>query len=220
MLHILDVKLAKKPSQAAQKQGKLNVYMEAMKGMQNLYDGVDDVWAFVRTAVDYATIEDHDTGQCLPNDIDIHFDTAVPSKSSACIKAVNDWGNVLVQEPVLYFRLSRTIDLSLAFGRYSEDSSLCLSPRSVRFPSPRIVFIDVGVQYQGVEPRIGKTTNKGSAYENQVSEAIVDQFSSEAQLLDETDDFFAYDIGLVDLQTPASIHEFELAMEGVEANVL
>ncbi|KAF5725015.1 cutinase transcription factor 1 beta [Fusarium mundagurra] len=58
VLHILDVRLAKRPLQIAQKQGKLNVYVETMKAMQKLYGGVDDVWTFIRTAIDYATIQD------------------------------------------------------------------------------------------------------------------------------------------------------------------
>jgi hypothetical protein len=134
VLHILDVKLAKLPSQTARKQGRLNIYMEAMKGLQNLYDGVDDVWAFIRGAIDSATSETLDTADVSPN-------SAVCSKASPSILAADDWGNFLLQEPILYFRLSRTIDLSLAVGCYTEDSSLSLLLASAQFPSPSLMFI-------------------------------------------------------------------------------
>ncbi|KAF4954827.1 hypothetical protein FSARC_12003 [Fusarium sarcochroum] len=219
VLHILDVKLAKRPAQTAQKQGRLNVYMEGMKGMQNLYDGVDDVWTFVSTAVDYATVWNRDKETTPSDDSNTNSSRAIYSKSSASAKAADDWGNVLVQEPILYFRLSRTIDLSLALGRYSEDSALCLAPRSIRFPSPRLVFIDVGGLDQGVPGRICGS-NKGSSDNDQSSEGTRDQFTLTSQMLDEIDNYVTCDFGFDDLESPVSLDKFEMDVEEVESSVL
>ncbi|KAJ4248833.1 hypothetical protein NW762_012671 [Fusarium torreyae] len=217
VLHILDVKLAKKPAQTAQKQGRLNVYMEAMKGMQNLYDGVDDVWTFVTAAVDYATVWKRDS-ESNYDGLNIDAGRAITSKSSVSIKAADDWGNVLVQEPILYFRLSRTIDLSLALGRYSEDSALCLAPRSIRFPSPRVVFIDVGDLDHAVQGGVCGS-NKGSSDNDQASEGTPDQFTLTSQMLDEIDNYVACDFGFDDLESPISLDKFEMDIEQAESSV-
>ncbi|KAM0541235.1 hypothetical protein ACHAPJ_013323 [Fusarium lateritium] len=218
VLHILDVKLAKKPAQTAQKQGRLNVYMEAMKGMQNLYDGVDDVWTFVTTAVDYVTVWKRDS-ESNYGGLNIDSGRAMSSKSSVPIKSADDWGNVLVQEPILYFRLSRTIDLSLALGRYSEDSALCLAPRSIRFPSPRVVFIDVGDPDHSVQGGV-RGSNKRSSDNDQASEGTPDQFTLTSQMLDEIDNYVACDFGFDDLESPISLDKFEMDIEQAESSVL
>ncbi|RBR11693.1 hypothetical protein FVER53590_12998 [Fusarium verticillioides] len=91
VLHLLDVRLAKVPSQTARKQGRLNIYVETMKGLQNLYDGVDDVWAFIRAAIDSATSGTLDT--CSTR-ADFISSSALCSKPSAPIQVADDWGQV------------------------------------------------------------------------------------------------------------------------------
>ncbi|KAL7755358.1 hypothetical protein ACKLNR_015115 [Fusarium oxysporum f. sp. zingiberi] len=202
VLHILDVRLAKRPLQIAQKQGKLNVYIETMKAMQKLYDGVDDVWTFIRTAIDYATVQDAENETSLQNGYSINADGCLGSKSNLTNdnEYANDWGNVLVMEPVLYFRLSRTIDHSLALGRYSEDSTLGLAaPHSARLPSPRLFVIDIGSPEQNVDATTCKHDKASVDNGDRESDAGQDQLLSAPQMLEDINEFITYDFGMEDL---------------------
>ncbi|KAK2686304.1 hypothetical protein QWA68_014508 [Fusarium oxysporum] len=202
VLHILDVRLAKRPLQIAQKQGKLNVYIETMKAMQKLYDGVDDVWTFIRTAIDYATVQDAENETSLQNGYSINAVGCLGSKSNLTNdnEYANDWGNVLVMEPVLYFRLSRTIDHSLALGRYSEDSTLGLAaPHSARLPSPRLFVIDIGSPEQNVDATTCKHDKASVDNGDRESNAGQDQLLSAPQMLEDINEFITYDFGMEDL---------------------
>ncbi|TXC02842.1 hypothetical protein FocTR4_00014737 [Fusarium oxysporum f. sp. cubense] len=202
VLHILDVRLAKRPLQIAQKQGKLNVYIETMKAMQKLYDGVDDVWTFIRTAIDYATVQDAENETSLQNGYSINAVGCLGSKSNLTNdnEYANDWGNVLVMEPVLYFRLSRTIDHSLALGRYSEDSTLGLAaPHSARLPSPRLFVIDIGSPEQNVDATTCKHDKASVDNGDRESDAGQDQLLSAPQILEDINEFITYDFGMEDL---------------------
>ncbi|KAI3578634.1 hypothetical protein IWW34DRAFT_695798 [Fusarium oxysporum f. sp. albedinis] len=202
VLHILDVRLAKRPLQIAQKQGKLNVYIETMKAMQKLYDGVDDVWTFIRTAIDYATVQDAENETSLQNGYSINAVGCLGSKSNLTNdnEYANDWGNVLVMEPVLYFRLSRTIDHSLALGRYSEDSTLGLAaPHSARLPSPRLFVIDIGSPEQNVDATTCKHDKASVDNGDRESDAGQDQLLSTPQMLEDINEFITYDFGMEDL---------------------
>ncbi|RYC86214.1 hypothetical protein BFJ63_vAg10990 [Fusarium oxysporum f. sp. narcissi] len=202
VLHILDVRLAKRPLQIAQKQGKLNVYIETMKAMQKLYDGVDDVWTFIRTAIDYATVQDAENETSLQNGYSINAVGCLGSKSNLTNdnEYANDWGNVLVMEPVLYFRLSRTIDHSLALGRYSEDSTLGLAaPHSARLPSPRLFVIDIGSPEQNVDATTCKHDKASVDNGDRESDAGQDQLLSAPQMLEDINEFITYDFGMEDL---------------------
>ncbi|KAF5560658.1 cutinase transcription factor 1 beta [Fusarium napiforme] len=204
VLHILDVRLAKRPLQIAQKQGKLNVYVETMKTMQKLYDGVDDVWTFIRTAIDYATIQDAENETSSQNSFCIDAVGCLGSKSQLTTdkEYANDWGNVLVMEPVLYFRLSRTIDHSLALGRYSEGSTVGLAAsRSARLPSPRLFTIDIGSPKQAADDTTCEHHQASADNGDRESEAGQDQFSLVPQMLEDIDEFVTYDFGIEDLQT-------------------
>ncbi|EWZ29947.1 uncharacterized protein FOBCDRAFT_169988 [Fusarium oxysporum Fo47] len=202
VLHILDVRLAKRPLQIAQKQGKLNVYIETMKAMQKLYDGVDDVWTFIRTAIDYATVQDAENETSLQNGYSINAVGCLGSKSNLTNdnEYANDWGNVLVMEPVLYFRLSRTIDHSLALGRYSEDSTLGLAaPHSARLPSPRLFVIDIGSPEQNVDATTCKHDKASVDNGDKESDVGQDQLLSAPQMLEDINEFITYDFGMEDL---------------------
>ncbi|EXK77386.1 hypothetical protein FOQG_17902 [Fusarium oxysporum f. sp. raphani 54005] len=202
VLHILDVRLAKRPLQIAQKQGKLNVYIETMKAMQKLYDGVDDVWTFIRTAIDYATVQDAENETSLQNGYSINAVGCLGSKSNLTNdnEYADDWGNVLVMEPVLYFRLSRTIDHSLALGRYSEDSTLGLAaPHSARLPSPRLFVIDIGSPEQNVDATTCKHDKASVDNGDRESDAGQDQLLSAPQMLEDINEFITYDFGMEDL---------------------
>ncbi|KAM5521634.1 fungal specific transcription factor domain-containing protein [Fusarium oxysporum f. sp. phaseoli] len=202
VLHILDVRLAKRPLQIAQKQGKLNVYIETMKAMQKLYDGVDDVWTFIRTAIDYATVQDAENETSLQNGYSINAVGCLGSKFNLTNdnEYANDWGNVLVMEPVLYFRLSRTIDHSLALGRYSEDSTLGLAaPHSARLPSPRLFVIDIGSPEQNVDATTCKHDKASVDNGDRESDAGQDQLLSAPQMLEDINEFITYDFGMEDL---------------------
>ncbi|RKL30066.1 hypothetical protein BFJ70_g10362 [Fusarium oxysporum] len=202
VLHILDVRLAKRPLQIAQKQGKLNVYIETMKAMQKLYDGVDDVWTFIRTAIDYATVQDAENETSLQNGYSINAVGCLGSKSNLTNdnEYANDWGNVLVMEPVLYFRLSRTIDHSLALGRYSEDSTLGLAaPHSARLPSPRLFVIDIGSPEQNVDATTCKHDKASVDNGDKKSDVGQNQLLSAPQMLEDINEFITYDFGMEDL---------------------
>ncbi|KAG4270134.1 hypothetical protein FPRO04_11826 [Fusarium proliferatum] len=210
VLHILDVRLAKRPLQIAQKQGKLNVYVETMKTMQKLYDGVDDVWTFIRTAIDYATIQDAENETSSLNGSCIDADGFLGSKSQLTKdnEYANDWGNVLVMEPVLYFRLSRTIDHSLALGRYSEDSTVGLAAPHACLPSPRLFTIDIGSPEQTVDDTACEHY-KAPAEDAELPEAGQNQCSLGPQMMDDMHEFVAYDFGMDDMQAPIDFNKSE-----------
>ncbi|KAF4340431.1 cutinase transcription factor 1 beta [Fusarium beomiforme] len=221
VLHILDVRLAKRPLQIAQKQGKLNVYVETMKAMQTLYDGVDDVWTFIRTAIDYATVKDAEIGTGSQNSHNGNSVGCLGLRSTLVhdTEYANDWGNVLVKEPILFFRLSRTIDHSLALGRYSEDSSFGLTlSSSARLPSPRLLFIDMGSRDQNVDAGTSEL-DRVSADRDEASEAGQDQFSLAPQMLEDMNDFVTYDFGIDDLQASIELNESEMGVGEVESSV-
>ncbi|KAG4261452.1 hypothetical protein FPRO03_11469 [Fusarium proliferatum] len=210
VLHILDVRLAKRPLQIAQKQGKLNVYVETMKTMQKLYDGVDDVWTFIRTAIDYATIQDAENETSSLNGSCIDADGFLGSKSQLTKdnEYAKDWGNVLVMEPVLYFRLSRTIDHSLALGRYSEDSTVGLAAPHACLPSPRLFTIDIGSPEQTVDDTACEHY-KAPAEDAELPEAGQNQCSLGPQMMDDMHEFVAYDFEMDDMQAPIDFNKSE-----------
>ncbi|KAF4503411.1 cutinase transcription factor 1 beta [Fusarium agapanthi] len=210
VLHILDVKLAKLPSQTARKQGRLNIYMETMKGLENLYDGVDDVWTFIRAAVDSATSGTLNT--CSPR-ADSIPSSAICAKTTGSALVADDWGKFLLQEPILYFRLSRTIDLSLAVGCYAEDSSLSLLLATAQFPSPSLVFI-------GADGSIGSQTSATGSdkiYTDERGDTEVEDVSSEmtSSIFNQTGDLDGYDLGEEYFQTPQFLDMFELDLQDV-----
>ncbi|KAH7239917.1 uncharacterized protein BKA55DRAFT_114597 [Fusarium redolens] len=223
VLHILDVRLAKRPLQIAQKQGKLNVYVETMKAMQKLYDGVDDVWTFIRTAIDYATVQDaeHETVSQNGHSRNAVQYLGLKSQLINDSEYANDWGNVLVKEPVLYFRLSRTIDHSLALGRYSEDSTLGLAAtRSARLPSPRLFFMDMGSPDQNVDASTYEHDKACADGDKASEEASQDQFSLTTQMLEDINEFVTYDFGIDDLQVPIEFDRSELEVGEVESSIV
>ncbi|KAL7755008.1 hypothetical protein ACKLNR_014765 [Fusarium oxysporum f. sp. zingiberi] len=208
VLHILDVKLARLPSQTARKQGRLNIYMEAMKGLQNLYDGVDDVWTFIRSAIDSATSGTLDS---FSPKADAGPSSALCSKPSASLQAADDWGNFLIQKPILYLRLSRTIDLSLAVGCYAEDSSLSVLLATAQFSSPSLIFIDVDVPAESQTSAIScdkaSTDEKG----NTEIEDVCPEMKSD--IFDEIGDLDGYELGVESFQTPEFLDMFGLDLE-------
>ncbi|KAF5596705.1 cutinase transcription factor 1 beta [Fusarium pseudocircinatum] len=207
VLHLLDVRLAKVPSQTARKQGRLNIYMETMKGLQNLYDGVDDVWTFIRAAIDSATSGSLDT--CCPR-ADSIPSSALCSKPSAAIQVADDWGKFLLQEPILYFRLSRTIDLSLAVGCYAEDSSLSLLLATARFPSPSLIFVGVKVPAENQTSTIScDEVYRDEKGDTQLKDDCADMF-------DDIGDLDGYELGAESFQTPEFLDLFELDLENCD----
>jgi hypothetical protein len=141
VLHILDVNLSTTPVQIAQKQGRLNIYMQAMKGLQSQYDGTDEVWNFIKSVVEYASIVS--LGQLQPpqepprlphrdGSASKLIDSIGSFSSRALVPATDasDWGRMLLKNPTLYLRLTHTIDLCLSRGRYPEDSDFPLLLKS------------------------------------------------------------------------------------------
>ncbi|RBQ64909.1 hypothetical protein FVER14953_13838 [Fusarium verticillioides] len=173
-----------------------------MKTMQKLYEGVDDVWTFIRTAIDYATIQDAENVTSSQNSLCIDAVGCIGSKSQLTTdkEYANDWGNVLVMEPVLYFRLSRTIDHSLALGRYSEGSTVGLAaPRSARLPSPRLFTIDIDSPKQAVDDTTCEHHQASAENGDREPEAGQDQFLLVPQMLEDIDEFVTYDFGIENL---------------------
>ncbi|KAF4946258.1 hypothetical protein FGADI_11335 [Fusarium gaditjirri] len=205
VLHILDVKLAKAPSQTARKQGRLNIYTETMKGLQTLYDGVDDVWAFIRSAVDSAT--SGALGSLSPRDY-ASPRSAFYSEASASLQDADDWGNLLMQKPILYLRLSRTIDLSLAVGCYAEDASLSLLLASEEFPTPNLVLISVDVPAESLASAI--SCDKASIDEKDDTEIEDVCAEMRSDIFGEIGDLDGYELGVESFQTPEFLDMFEL----------
>ncbi|KAF5539793.1 cutinase transcription factor 1 beta [Fusarium napiforme] len=202
VLHLLDVRLAKVPSQTARKQGRLNIYVETMKGLQNLYDGVDDVWAFIRSAIDSATSGTLDT--CPPTTSPV-LSSALCSKPSASAHGADDWGKFFLQEPILYFRLSRTIDLSLAVGCYAEDSSLSLLLATAQFPSPSLIFANLDIAATGC----GKESMQEKGH-TEIEDVGTEMRSG---IFDDIGGLDGYEFGAQSFQTPEFLDMFELEVE-------
>lgn len=149
VLHILDVKLATSPTQMAQKQGRLNVYMEAMNELQSQYDGTDEVRNFIKAVVEYFTVRilpPKSTGPSIG-----HGSTSYHAYSNGgvlgapiSITVERDWGHMLVHQPTLFFRLSYTIDLSLSKGRYPDESDFPLILKTPGTPLYRFSTGDMG----------------------------------------------------------------------------
>ncbi|KAM5344054.1 hypothetical protein ACJ41O_012591 [Fusarium nematophilum] len=226
VLHIIGVKLAKKPSQAAQKQGKLNIYMETMKGME-LYDGIDDVWDFIRMAVEYATVDDHDmdpnpepataSSPFYPSFSNPDLTRTLSPGASGPIQSAQDWGNVLLQQPIVYFRLTHTIDLSLAMGRYSEDSSFPLLPKSAYFPlSPRLLDDRTCIVSVDRNHGMDKSNRDGTAETACLQLQESRQASSLSALSMPTPDVLHgsdnFDYDIFNLEMPTFLDEFDLAV--------
>ncbi|KAF5250112.1 hypothetical protein FANTH_4665 [Fusarium anthophilum] len=207
VLHILDVKLARLPSQTARKQGRLNIYMETMKGLENLYDGVDDVWSFIRAAIDSATSGTLDS--CPPR-TDSVPSSALYSKPSTSIQGADDWGKFILQEPILYFRLSRTIDLSLSVGCYAEDSSLSLLLATTQLPSPSLIF--VGVEVTAEKQTSAISCDKVYADEKGNTE-VEDVYAKSSDMFDKIGELDGYELGMESFQTAQFLDMFELELE-------
>ncbi|KAF5718517.1 cutinase transcription factor 1 beta [Fusarium mundagurra] len=193
----------------ARKQGRLNIYMEAMKGLQNLYDGVDDVWNFIRAAIDSATSGTLDT--CSPK-ADSAPSSALCSKPSASVQVADDWGKFLLQEPILYFRLSRTIDLSLAVGCYAEDSSLSLLLATAQFSSPSLIFVGVDIPAESQTTAI--SCDKTSMDEKRNAE-VEDDCAERSGIFDDIRDLDGYELGTEYFQAPGFLDMFEMDLEDV-----
>jgi hypothetical protein len=203
MLHVLDVKLAKLPSQTARKQGRLNIYMEAMKGLQNLYDGVDAVWTYIRAAIDSATSR-------VVTTPDASCSSALCPKEFDSFQAADNWGTFLSQEPILYFRLSRTIDLSLAVGSYAEDSSLSLLLATVQFSSPSLVLTGVDAP---PESQTSSGTCDKALIEEEAKTEIDDFCAMKSDIFDEIGNLDGYDLDMDHFHTPEFLDMFELNLE-------
>ncbi|KAF4438947.1 hypothetical protein F53441_12681 [Fusarium austroafricanum] len=157
------------------------------------------------TALNYTTTEGYSSQPCAQLSRIMDFGERPSLKSPLISKDSNNWGNILIKEPVLYFRLSRAIDLSLALGRYSEDSALGLSPTPIHFPSPRLLRIDMAQDIQAntpehdeAPPDMGRASEAG------------DELLITPQVLEDIDEFVIYNFGVDDLEIPISFNETEL----------
>ncbi|KAH8660221.1 fungal-specific transcription factor domain-containing protein, partial [Xylariales sp. PMI_506] len=148
VLHIMDVNLSEGPSQTAQKQGRLNVYTEAMKGMRLQYEAADEVCQVVRAIVSdiCGRAPTPEIGR-IDNDAltltdDANFWPSFSSQDSERVKSSSDWGHLFLQQPILYFRVTQTIELSLSLGRYPAESDFPLLLKSTRIPLYQITMDD------------------------------------------------------------------------------
>lgn len=148
VLHILDVNLATTPTQMAQKQGRLNVYMEAMNELQSQYDGTDEVRNFIQAVVEYCTVSILRPEPISPSIGDgstsHHANSNGGVGAPISVTVARDWGHLLVHHPSLFFRLSYTIDLSLSKGRYPDDSDFPLIPKTPGMSLYRFSTGDMG----------------------------------------------------------------------------
>ncbi|KAF5594072.1 cutinase transcription factor 1 beta [Fusarium pseudoanthophilum] len=185
VLHLLDVKLAKVPTQTARKQGRLNIYVETMKGLQNLYDGVDDVWTFIRAAIDSVTSGALDA--CSPR-ADSISGSALCSKQSASTRGADDW----------------------AVGCYAEDSSLSLLLATAQFPSPSLVFVGVNIP---AETQTSAISCDKATVDEKVNAKVEDHYAERSGIFDDIGDLDGYEFGIESFQTPEFLDMFELEME-------
>jgi hypothetical protein len=116
VLHILDVKLTS-PShlpqgiptgEAALKQHRLNILIEAMKTYQPQYDGVDKISDTIRHIVNLAQLDGGGDGG-----------------------KIKDWTDILTSHPSLYLRLALTMDLSFSKDRLPVEGDFPASLRGL-----------------------------------------------------------------------------------------
>lgn len=119
VLHILDVKLTALTSpshlpqgiptgQAALKQHRLNILIEAMKTYQPQYDGVDKISDTIRHIVNLAQLDGGGDGG-----------------------KIKDWTDILTSHPSLYLRLALTMDLSFSKDRLPVEGDFPASLRGL-----------------------------------------------------------------------------------------
>jgi len=148
VLHILDVKLSTTDSQTARKQGRLNIYTEAMKAWQLQYDGTDQVSCIIGKMFDHVTLESETSVQVCHINGSAARKSLEPVKSS---KAVHNWGDILLRQPGLYLRLALTVDFFLCKGRFPVDTDFPTALQSqsqtkTHFPLYRITMEDTPVE--------------------------------------------------------------------------
>ena len=135
VLHILDVKLSSTPSQLARKQGRLNIYTEAMKDLKPQYDGTDEVSDFVTRMVECISLESPSQAQRKEGS---RQGSSWLAPGGAM--TVNEWSDVLLRQPSLYVRLVVTIDLALSMGRFPEDKDFPVVLQSKAMPGNRFLL--------------------------------------------------------------------------------
>lgn len=126
VLYILDVKLSSLRSassslqssqvadgQAALKQHRLNILIEAMKTYQPQYDGVDKISDTIRHIVGLAQLD------------------GIPPDNGQGGGKIRDWSDILTSHPSLYLRLALTMDLSLSKDRLPEEGDFPASLRGL-----------------------------------------------------------------------------------------
>lgn len=218
VLHIVDVKLSTTPSQIAQRQGQLNIYMQAMEGLQAQYDGTDEVWLFIRAVVDSVTGSSpkeqsyltHGDDGLTPNYASSCEALQLPSNIPDFVPATSNWGNMLLQQPALYFRLTHTIDLSLSMGRYPEDSELPAVLRATRLPLYQISIGDM-------RDRCGSNRDNDALYQWDPPDDLNDQDSNRSSVaesnmvdpLGNPDGPMGYDHADLGLQVSLDAFEFD-----------
>lgn len=101
--------------QAAVKQHRLNILIEAMRTYQPQYDGVDYVSEAIRHIVNLAQLES------MP-------DSAHVVESG---QSITEWTDILSTQPIVYLRIAMTLDLSFSKGRLPEESDFPMCLRGV-----------------------------------------------------------------------------------------
>lgn len=139
VLHILDVKLSSprpgtantngQNTQAALKQHRLTVLIEAMKTYQPQYDSVDYVSETIRHIVNLVQL-DGVQPSASEGGSSSHGDNETAGDSTGNAK-MQDWADILTSHPSLYLRLALTMDLSLSKGRLPEERDFPASLRGL-----------------------------------------------------------------------------------------
>lgn len=196
--------------------------MEATKGLQMQYDGTDNVWDFIRAAVEYATLDDpaqqptDSSGGNRSTSTHSGTFTGVSSKPPGLITPASDWGHLLLQQPARYFRLAHTIDLSLSIGRFSEDC---------RFPLSRLLIMEM--RGEGQSNQDSETAEYAGQYGifgtgNMSLQEAEDMPCGPASILhipDEAEGSTNLDYGLTDLPMPMFLGGFDLNVEDGESSI-
>jgi len=132
LLHIMDSKISSITSQTATKRGRLDIFTEAMRLYQQNYDGIDLMCDYIAKALGYLECEQIENLQGLQyitqyKDTRRQQETSTLSKSSSTIKS---WGDVFMNQPSFYLRLTISLDVSIATGKFPTAADLPVSIRA------------------------------------------------------------------------------------------
>jgi hypothetical protein len=126
-------------------QRRLSVYTAAMRAFQKRYDGVDRLFEILGQFSDQIKFENSQNAQAsrlaiTPKPLTQPDQQLGLNETSRALRSseFSNWGDILLQQPGCYLRLTLTIDLTISSGQFPEDGDLpiALLPRERATPFP------------------------------------------------------------------------------------